>query len=59
MNEIDQAFDWQAMAYDDGASPFNYVSPLIENLHGDPRHSAEATSAFCRSVSRADRHPAG
>jgi TolB-like protein/Flp pilus assembly protein TadD len=41
LNEIDRAFDWQAKAYDDGASPFNYFSPLIENLHSDPRHSAE------------------
>ena len=41
MNEIDQALEWQARTYDDGASPFNYFSPLIENLHADPRHSAE------------------
>jgi hypothetical protein len=41
MNEIDQAFEWQAKAYDDGSSPFNYFSPLIENLHNDPRHGAE------------------
>jgi hypothetical protein len=41
MNENDQAFEWQAKQYDDGASPFNYFSPLIENLHRDPRHSAE------------------
>jgi len=40
-NEIDRAFDWQAKAYDDGASPFNYFSPLIENLQSDPRHIAE------------------
>jgi TolB-like protein/tetratricopeptide (TPR) repeat protein len=40
-NEIDRALDWQAKAYNDGASPFNYFSPLIENLHSDPRHSAE------------------
>ena len=40
-NEIDRALAWQAKAYDDGASPFNYFSPLIENLHRDPRHSAE------------------
>ena len=33
--------EWQAKAYDDGASPFNYFSPLIENLHADPRHTAE------------------
>lgn len=41
LNEIDRALDWQAKAYDDGASPFNYFSPLIENLQSDPRHSAE------------------
>ena len=41
LNEIDRALDWEARAYDDGASPFNYYSPLIENLHADPRHIAE------------------
>jgi tetratricopeptide (TPR) repeat protein len=41
LNEIDLALDWQAKAHDDGASPFNYFSPLIENLQRDPRHSAE------------------
>ena len=40
-NDLDRAFEWQAKAYDDGASPFYYFSPLIENLHGDPRHSAD------------------
>jgi serine/threonine protein kinase/tetratricopeptide (TPR) repeat protein len=40
-NDLDRAFEWQAKAYDDGASPFYYFSPLIANLHGDPRHSAE------------------
>jgi len=40
-NDLDRAFEWQAKAYDDGASPFYYFSPLIENLHGDPRHRAE------------------
>jgi hypothetical protein len=30
--------EWQAKAHDDGASPFYYMSPLIENLHKDPRH---------------------
>jgi eukaryotic-like serine/threonine-protein kinase len=39
-NDLDRAFEWQAKAYDDGASPFYYFSPLIENLHGDPRHTA-------------------
>ena len=33
-NDLDRAFEWQAKAYDDGASPFYYFSPLIENLHG-------------------------
>jgi eukaryotic-like serine/threonine-protein kinase len=40
-NDLHQAFEWQAKAYDDGASPFYYFSPLIENLHADPRHTAE------------------
>ncbi len=40
-NDIDLALEWQAKAYDDGAAPFNYYSPLIENLHADPRHTAE------------------
>jgi eukaryotic-like serine/threonine-protein kinase len=37
-NDLDRAFEWQAKAENDGASPFYYVSPLIENLHADPRH---------------------
>ena len=40
-NDLDRAFEWQAKAYDDGASPFYYFSPLIENLHDDPRHRAD------------------
>jgi hypothetical protein len=40
-NDLDRAFEWQARAYDDGASPFYYFSPLIENLHADPRHRAD------------------
>ena len=40
-NDLDRAFEWQAKAYDDGASPFYYFSPLIENLHADPRHRAD------------------
>ena len=40
-NDLDRAFEWQAKAHDDGASPFYYFSPLIENLHGDPRHTAD------------------
>ena len=41
LNDLDRAFEWQAKAYDDGAPPFYYFSPLIENLHADPRHTAE------------------
>lgn len=38
LNDLDRAFAWQAKAQEDGASPFYYVSPLIDNLHADPRH---------------------
>ena len=38
LGDLDQAFAWQAKAEEDGASPFYYVSPLIDNLHADPRH---------------------
>lgn len=41
MGDIDRALEWQTQAYEDGASPFNYYSPLIESLHADPRHTAE------------------
>ena len=37
-NDLERAFEWQAKAEEDGASPFYYVSPLIDNLHSDPRH---------------------
>jgi len=40
-NDLDRAFEWQAKAYDDGASPFYYFAPLIEDLQRDPRHAAE------------------
>ena len=40
-DDLDRAIEWEAKAHDDGASPFNYFSPVIENLHGDPRHIAE------------------
>jgi len=49
LNEIDRALEWQAKAYDDGASPFNYYSPLIENLHADPRHAAELRRMAARA----------
>lgn len=41
LNDLERAFEWEAKAYDDGANPFYYLSPVIENLHADPRHAAE------------------
>lgn len=41
LGDLDRAFEWQARAFADGASPFNYLSPVIENMHADPRHLAE------------------
>jgi serine/threonine-protein kinase len=41
LGDLDRAMEWEARAFDDGASPFNYYSPIIENLHADPRHTAE------------------
>ena len=38
LNDLERAFEWQAKALEDGASPFYYVSPLIDNLQADPRH---------------------
>jgi len=38
MRDRDHAFAWQARACEDGAAPFNYFNPMIEILHGDPRH---------------------
>jgi hypothetical protein len=40
-NDLDRAFEWQAKAYEDGASPFYYFAPLIDNMQADPRHSAQ------------------
>jgi eukaryotic-like serine/threonine-protein kinase len=41
MNDLDRAFEWQARSFEDGSAPFPYYSPMIENLHSDPRHEAE------------------
>jgi len=38
LNDLDRALEWQAKAQEDGASPFYYTSPLIDNLAADPRH---------------------
>jgi serine/threonine-protein kinase len=40
-NDLDRAFEWQARANEDGASPFYYFAPLIDNMQADPRHAAE------------------
>jgi TolB-like protein/tetratricopeptide (TPR) repeat protein len=37
LGDLDTAFAWQDRAFADGASPFNYFSPVLEALHGDPR----------------------
>jgi tetratricopeptide (TPR) repeat protein len=44
LGDLDQAFAWQAKAQEDGASPFYYVSPLIDNLLADPRHLRQMRS---------------
>jgi tetratricopeptide (TPR) repeat protein len=41
LGDLDTAIAWETKAHRDGASPFNYFSPIIENLHRDPRHMAE------------------
>ncbi len=41
LNDLDRAFEWQAKANEDGAAPFNYFSPVIDNLQRDPRHTAD------------------
>jgi tetratricopeptide (TPR) repeat protein len=37
LKDFDRAFEWQDRAFEDGASPFNYLAPVLECLHGDPR----------------------
>ena len=39
--DLDRAFEWLAKAHDDGAAPFNYFSPVVDNVQRDPRHPAE------------------
>jgi serine/threonine-protein kinase len=41
LGDLDRAFEWQSKAFADGASPFNYCSPIIGNMHADPRHLAD------------------
>jgi tetratricopeptide (TPR) repeat protein len=44
LGDLDAAFEWQRRAHDDGGSPFNYFSPVIECMHADPRHRADLRS---------------
>ncbi len=37
LGDFDRAFAWQDKAFEEGASPFNYLAPIVECLHGDPR----------------------
>ena len=41
LNDLDRAFEWQAKAHEDGASPFNFFSPLIDNVQRDPRQAID------------------
>ncbi len=41
LGDLDAAIHWEAKAYADGASPFNYFSPVIDDLQRDPRHAIE------------------
>ena len=41
LNDLDRAFEWEAKAFDDGASPFVYFSPVVENLQSDPRRAEQ------------------
>jgi serine/threonine-protein kinase len=41
LNDLDRAVEWEAKAFDEGASPFNYFSPIIDNLQRDRRHVLE------------------
>jgi eukaryotic-like serine/threonine-protein kinase len=41
LGEMDRAFEWQDRANADGASPFNYFSPVIDVMRADPRHEED------------------
>lgn len=57
LGDLDAAFEWQGRACDDQASPFNYFSPVIECMHGDPRHDADLRRMGWRQW--AEGHPSG
>ena len=39
LGDYDRAFDWQEKACEDGAPPLYFVSPAIDCLRSDPRHT--------------------
>src|SRR5262249_33224841 len=41
LNDLDRAFEWQGEAFDDGAAPFYFFSPVVDNVRRDPRHAAD------------------
>jgi eukaryotic-like serine/threonine-protein kinase len=41
LNDLDRAFEWQAKVPADGAAPFNFFSPVIDNVQSDPRQAAD------------------
>jgi serine/threonine protein kinase/tetratricopeptide (TPR) repeat protein len=41
LNDFDRAVECEKKAFVDGSSPFNYFSPVLDNLRSDPRHLAE------------------
>ena len=40
LGDFDRAFEWQEQACEDGAPPFYFLSPAIDCLRDDPRHTA-------------------
>jgi len=65
LRDLDSAFEWQAKAAEDGASPFNYLSPQLGFLHRDPRFFRDlavwsaASGAPIRTILAAPPAPAG
>ena len=41
LGDLDRAFEWQTKAFEDGAPPFNHLSPQLGRLHADPRFLQE------------------
>jgi eukaryotic-like serine/threonine-protein kinase len=39
LGDLDRAFEWQEKACDEGAPPFNFLSPMLEPMQADPRHA--------------------